>query len=200
VGANTGTGSTATYQPLSAGSTWKYRTDYSAAYGYAFADTDLITMGSKTLTINSKLYTQAYETHSGFSLADTGYYYTSNHDYSTMQKVPTASGTSYAVEFLYLKDNAAVGTTWSSSLSYPHIGVIALNGKITEKGISKTVAGKTFTNVIHTSVSLTMSVLGQSVVANYEIYVAQGVGIVHIDLNEAGIGTIPEDLISYNIK
>ncbi|WP_040626205.1 hypothetical protein [Mucilaginibacter paludis] len=192
-------GVSATYQPLTAGSKWIYRVDYSAT-GYTLIDTDAITMGTTTLTINNKQYHTATETRSGFGIADTGYYYTSNHEYSIMQKI-SAGTSSYAVEMLYLKDNVPVGSTWTASLSYPVIGNVLLNGRITEKGVSKTVAGKTFSDVIHTTIQLTMSASGQAMTFTYEMYVAPNVGIIHIDLRSPGIsGVVPQDLISYNIK
>lgn len=192
-------GASATYQPLTAGSTWKYRIDYSASFGFSMVDTNVITMGSKTLTISNKLYTQAYENNIGFGIIDTGYYYASNHEYSTMEKVSAGSST-YAVELLYLKDNVPVGTSWTASLSYPTLGAVQLTGKITEKGISKIVAGKTFTNVIHTTIQLQMSILGTPTTVTYEIYVAPNVGIVHVDLIQPGYAAVPEDLIAYTIK
>jgi hypothetical protein len=197
MGNNTATGTTS-YQPLSAGSTWTYRTDYGSTLG---ADTSKITMGSKTTTINSKLYTQAYETLTSYpGLIDTGYYYASNHDYSTMQIVATSSTSSSTVEFLYLKDNSAVGTTWTGTINYPSIATFTLNGKITEKGVTKTFLGKTYTNIIHSTVVLTITILGVSQPNTYDFYVAQGIGIVHIDLNSPGYPTTTQDLLSYNIK
>lgn len=191
----------ATYQPLTSGSTWTYRTDYSGA-GFAFIDTAIIVMSSKTYTINSKLYQQAYSHKpSTPSLVDTGYYYTTNHEYSLMQTVAAPGTTnSYAFEMLYLKDNLAVGGTWSSSTTNSFLGTIGLTGKIVEKGITKTVAGKTFANVIHTNVKLSITYQGISAVDTYDIYVAQGVGIIHLEVNTPGMGTIPEDLVSYSIK
>ncbi|MEO6524759.1 MAG: hypothetical protein ABIN91_23945 [Mucilaginibacter sp.] len=196
-GANSG--ASATYQPLTAGSTWKYRTDYTASVGYTLLDTSVITMSAKTSTINSRLYTQAYETRSGFGIADTGYYYTSNHGYSIMQTIP-AGTSSYTLELLYLKDNVAVGTTWTSSLNYPSMGTVTLNGKITEKNISKTVLGKTYTKVIHSTLNLQMTIFGAPYPITYEIYVAQGIGIIHIDLIQPGTPPVQQDLVSYTIK
>jgi hypothetical protein len=198
--AGVATGASATYQPLTAGSTWTYRTDYGGSFGYPLADTSVITMSANTYTINGKLYNQAYETHMGFGIADTGYYYTNNHEYSTMTKLQASATSSYAIEMLYLKDNAAVGTTWSSSTSNSSLGIIQLTGKIVEKSISKTVAGKKFANVIHTNIGLTYGIQGSTYTVTYDMYIAQGVGVIHVDLNQPGYPTVPEDLIAYTIK
>jgi hypothetical protein len=196
----TSNGISASYQPLTAGSTWQYSTDYSASLGFPLIDTDAITMTAKTLTISSKVYNQAYETHAGFGITDTGYYHANNHEYSIMQKLQTSTSSGYAFEMLYLKDNVAVGTTWTANTSNTYLGNIQLTGKIVEKGISKTVAGKTYTNVIHTNLQLVVSLQGTTTPIAYDIYVAQGVGIVRIELNETGYATIPQDLIAYTIK
>lgn len=189
----------ATYQPLTAGSKWTYRTDYSAT-GFALIDTGEITMGTTILTINNKQYHTATETRSGFGISDTGYYYVNNHEYSIMQKLTTGTS-SYTVEMLYLKDNVPVGTTWAASLVYPVLGTVILNGRIAEKGISKTVSGKAYNNVIHTTVQLTLSASGQSMTFAYEMYVAPNVGIIHVELRNPGVsGVVPQDLVSYTIR
>ena len=196
VGANDGT--SANYQPLTTGSTWTYRTDYSAAFGFPSIDTTVVTMGSKTLTISNLLYHQAYSYQPQFkSLIDTGYYGVNNHAYSIMQRLP---GSNDGFELLYLKDNLAVGGTWTASTAASQLGNIQLAGKIVEKGISKTVAGKAYKNVIHTYLQLSTVLYGQNFSFSYDIYIAQDIGIIRIGLNEAGLALIPEDLIAYNIK
>jgi hypothetical protein len=195
VGANDGTN--ANYQPLTTGSTWTYRTDYSSAFGYPFVDTAVVTMGSKTLTISNLIYHLAYSKSTYKSLIDTGYYGVNNHAYSIMQRLP---GSTDGFELLYLKDNLAVGGTWTASTAASQLGNIQLAGKIVEKGVSKLVAGKTYKNVIHTFLQLSTVISGQNFSFSYDIYVAQDVGIIRIELNEPGFTLIPEDLIAYTIK
>jgi hypothetical protein len=202
--AHTNSNPSANYQPLTAGSSWTYRSDFSS-FGLGI-DTTITVMSAKTSTISGKVYQQAYShAPASPSVLDTGYYYVNSHDYSMLQTISlTAGGNSieYNFDMLYLKDNLAVGATWNVTTS-----ALKLNGKIVEKGISKVVAGKTYTNVIHSNIVVNINYLSTNGFVtgsmNYDMYFAQGIGTVRTeisDLTDPQAAVIAQDLIAYTIK
>ncbi len=145
---------------------------------------------SRDSTINAKSYHVFVNTPSGGS----EYYFVTGTDYYTYQSLPAALGGT-KVENLYLKAGATVNSSWSQTYNISYnslpLAVTALN-KIEEKGISRTVNGKTYNNVIH--VSTTLSVAGvppASLVTDIHYYYAPNYGLIEssskISLNYFGI-------------
>jgi len=194
----TGGSTTGTYSPVTAGTTWVYKEVIGTS-----ADTLNYIIPGTTTIIDSKLYSAVNVT-SAKTGNSTGYFANINHVYTLAQAIPT---TTDILEMQYLIDNAAVGTTWTTPAS--PTGTIngvpgRISGKIAEVGISKTVTGMVFNNVIHSTILLQYDYgTGYQTDATYEYYVAKNVGIIEIDSSVSGFGasvTGSTTLLSYKIK
>lgn len=183
------------YLPLTSGSTWKY----SYASDGGTRDTLILTMTGGTTKINGKTYYDAMSTYrQGTSQ---GYFYAGNHIYTTRS---AAVGASVSIELQLLNDTASVGYQWTSSPTDDG----TLDGQpaktvntIVEKGISRTVNGMTFTNVIHTRVQLLYDT-GAGIVPTitYDFYLAKDVGLIENDSNTLDTFYETETLFDYTIK
>jgi hypothetical protein len=168
------TGTSDSYVPSSAGSTWTY----AGTANYT------VTAGGDT-TVAGRHYTVMYKTLGGTSLV--------RHDgasyYSTY-------GTS-TLEILYFKDST-VSTAWSFDLVLPGSTTHYLYA-IAEKGITHVVNGKSYTNVVrvHAKTFAVSPIDGSLVLANEgDYYYAKGIGLIQTNLGTAGVF----DLVSYSIK
>lgn len=180
------------YQPLTVNSTWTYLTDYPTA------DNVVLTATASTQTYNNKAYTVVQA--KGAKLGSQNqYFYNANHLYN--YRVPVdGMGT---IDFTYLNDNAAVNATWKANVTDDGTlnGIPAqMTGTITEKGITKTVSGKQYTDVIHTTILLQYNIASTyTTFATYDFYVAKGIGIIEMDSSTFGL-TSTLKLQSYQIK
>jgi len=196
-GTGTGGGTTPTppvgttdYQPLTTGTTWRYQETQGTD-----VDTSTLTVTGRTRIINTKTYYVIEENSKDGK--DSTYYYKNNHNYITNSE-DFADGV--GTETLYLNDNEAVGYTWTGTAASNPLASGTYSGKIVEKGISKTVLGKTYTDVIHTQVVLKLTLLGiANATINCDIYVAKGIGIIQFDTND-GTDTSSNKIIDYTIK
>jgi hypothetical protein len=186
-----------TYQPITANSYWKYANSITN-------DTSLITMTGTTSTINNQAYNAATSVAKSTGTTTT-YFLVANHSYSTRS---TASG--ITVETNYLIDTAAIGSKWTTKANDAGTiaGVPAQNVTyMVAKGLTKTVAGQTYTNVIKTTVHLQYNYgLGNGFEDSsvYDCYIAQGIGIIETDTDfyYFGVkqGSSTSILINYSIK
>jgi hypothetical protein len=181
------------YQPLSVNSNWTYLTDYPTA------DNVVLTATASTQTFNKKAYTVVQA--KGAKLGTQNqYFYNANHLYN--YRVPVDGlGT---IDFTYLNDNAAANATWTANVTDDGTlnGIPArMTGTIAEKDVTKTVSGKKYTDVIHTTVLLQYQLIAPTytTLATYDFYVAKGIGIVEMDSNTYGV-TSTLKLQSYQIK
>ena len=73
-----------------------------------------------------------------------------------------------------------------------------------EKGISVTVQGQTYTNVIHTQLELSYNIFGIiTPFAIYDYYLSKGVGIVRVRADISAFGTSMQtcsDLAEYHLE
>lgn len=193
----TGGGGTAadTYQPITKGSFWKYKD--SALTG----QTTLMTATGNTKTIGGKNYHVITSETTG-QPATEGYFYVAKPLYGIRSDVN--NGIATTIEFIHLNDTASVGYTWTDNM--PPVNGLAARfiGTVAERNISKTVAGKNYTNVIHTQLNLEyeLPILGWTNFAVYDYYTAKGVGIIRIETTltfGASLRTV-SDLIDYSIK
>ena len=196
-GSVTGTGSQSnTYMPQTKGTFWKY-----ASTGL-LSDTTTNTMTGGTTTFNNKVYYNETTVSQHYKTTSSNYLYSGNHIYS--MKGTSFTGTVVA-EFLYLNDTTSIGHSWTTSITDDGTlnGVPAqLTGTMMEKGISKTLYNKTFTNVIHTQLNLQYDMglgAGFESYALYDFYIAKGIGIIEIDSNVIGL-TSTLVLYDYSIK
>ena len=99
-------------------------------------------------------------------------------------------------EIIILKEKAPVGEKWEQQGT---IQGAAANMKfeIVEKDVSKTVAGKTYANVIYVKMELNLSLMGQDLGGLIgHLYFAKGVGMILSDFG--ALGQAP--LLTYDIK
>lgn len=138
-----------------------------------------ITSTNRDTTVNGRSY-HVFSSSTGGS----EYYAQSGGDYYTYQILPVAIGTTN-VEILFLKDNAAVGATWlaaSAPLTVPGIPIpltININNTIAEKGLSRTVNGKSYTDVIRVSSTISVAGLpGGGVTSDINYFYAPKYGLI----------------------
>jgi len=182
------------YSPLTANSTWTYQTSTGTTY--------TLTSTNKDTTINGKTFHVFTNSNGG-----NNYMGKSGNDYYRFGVLPGIAPNGF--DETYLKDNLDVNGTWTVTQNAMAPGIptpvpVNLTYTITEKGIQKVVAGKTFTNVIH--VKLNISALGIQG-GNGDVYYSAGVGLIEstlvINANPAfGIEAYnqTQTLTNYSIK
>ena len=165
-----------TYLNTSANSSWNYeQTDSST--GTAVVNNYTITSTSNDTLINSKTYHIYTNSVGGFN-----YQNVSGHDYYQFDSLPAGFGTG-VFERLYLKDNATVGTNWTQDFSvnipgFPLAVPVTLTNNIVERDISRIVNGVTYTNVIHTSTSISSSLIPTGLTTAINSYYAPKYGLI----------------------
>ena len=175
------------YVNTATGSSWTYhQTDLT---GIKPPSDYTLTSTSNDTTINSRKY-HVYE----YSYGGSEYLALDGHDYYQYDSIPIKGGIN--IERLYLNDNASIGDTWKQDFylnipNFPLAVPLTLQNKIAEKGISRTVNGKSFSNVFH--VTTTLSSLGipsSALSSNIDSYYAPGYGLIEnttiIQLNYSG--------------
>lgn len=200
-GSGTGSGLN-TYLPLTTNSTFNYTVTRNGAI-----TTPTYTVQSGDTTAFSKSYKKVKS-----NTGETSYYTQQGNDYYTLFNIPSIGG----LELLFLKDNVAENTTWSSSQNVGNINVpgspipvsvtINLQFKIVSKTTNRTVRGKVYNDVIQSQCTLTANTLiGNLPLGTADFYFAKNVGIIEsvIALNNttAGINTNEKyELTAYDIK
>ena len=166
-----------TYLTTSPGSTWQYHQVDSSANTPVSTDYTL-TSSSKDTMINSKSYHIYNNSNGSFQ-----YLNLTGNDYYQFDSLPAGLNVP-AFEQLYLKDNAVVGTTWSQNLSVTVPGVpfqvpVTLSYEIAEKGISRMVNSKNYSNVIHVATTLSSSLIPtDSLHTKIDSYYAEKYGLI----------------------
>lgn len=167
----------ASYMPNTANSSWNYDTKTTApapATGnYTLKATNKDTViGSRTY----RVYTNTSGANEYYAQVGSDYYQFTNASGLSTQKV----------EVLYLKD-APVGTTWTENQTLSMTGLTAtvpLNYQITEKDISYTTNGKTYTGVTHVKTTLgAVTIPGLPIplipTSDVNFYYARGIGRIY---------------------
>lgn len=178
------TGSTAAndYFPLTAGSNWANLYE-----GGAPGDSTYTVSTGQTLTAGANTYNIFGYTDYKYQYNDTLYYRKDGagvyYQYFTAASNYLGFDSATAVEFVMLNENLAVGaafptTTISGTISGNAV-TAKIDGTITEKNVSATVSGHTFTNVIKVQTTLSSVVAGISTKALViEQWFAKGVGVI----------------------
>src|SRR5450432_1165037 len=178
------------YLTTSAGSTWNYHeTDLS---GTTPVNKDFtLTSTSRDSSINSRNY-HVFSNSGGSSQ----YLNITGSDYYQFDSLPAGFGTS-TIERLYLKDNAAVGANWNQATTVTLPGVplavpVTLTFSVVEKGISRTVNGMVYSNVIHVTTSISSVLIpAASLTTSINSYYAKKYGLIEttniISLNYMGV-------------
>lgn len=163
------------YMDFTAGTTWKYQTTNNLT---AAVTINISTSTNRDTTINSKTY-HVFTNSNG---TPNEYYNITGNDYYTFRSLGAALG-NLTIESIYLKDNAAAGVSWSQLVNVPLTGVgtvpVTLTNTITEKGISRTVNGIAYTDVIHVTSTLAVTGLpAGSVTTDIQTYYARKSGLI----------------------
>lgn len=167
---------TENFMSLSPGSTWTYETQNNLT---AAVTTNMVTSSSKDSLINAKTY-HVFLNSNGFP---NDYYNITGNDYFTFRNLGLTAG-NVVVESIYLKANGAAGINWSQVVNVPVAGFpspipVTYTNTITAKGISKTVNGISYTNVIHTTTTIAVAGLPPgSITTDIQSYYAPKVGLI----------------------
>ncbi len=183
---------TVDFSPLTANSTWTYQNTPGASF--------TLTATNKDTVANGKTYRVLLNSTGGNNyLGKSGSNY---YRFGTIAQLNIS-----AAEELYLKDDQPVNATWLATQSFTVPGIplpltANLNYSIKEKGISRTVASKAFSNVTH--VRLDLSITGFGSIGGGDFFYADGVGLIEneIKINVPGQAAINQTqvLTAYTIK
>ena len=193
------------YMSTTAASTWQMRqTDNIAATTTNYT----ITSTNRDSTIFGKAYHVFTNSNTGIN----EYYFISGNDYYTFRTLGLALGNA-KVETIYLKDNSPVGTVWTTSINLtvpmiPFPVPVTLTYTLAEKGISRTVNGITYSNVIHITMAITSSLVPPAgLTTDIHSYYAPKFGLIEntnkVNLNFSGFTQTTDTktiLVSADIK
>ncbi|RFZ91984.1 hypothetical protein D0C36_11085 [Mucilaginibacter conchicola] len=184
------------YQPVTKGSNWTYETEYYGIENSTDKETATNTITGVTKTFDGKKYYEVKVVSEGDE--ETQYIGINNHVYTTL----TIDGED-TFELPYFIDNKSVNESVITSLANQEGFQLQLKTTITEKGISKAILGKTYTNVVHT---VTETQAKQTGAANFtttsttDTYVAKGVGVIAIYAKTPTKNVLKSELKAYVIK
>lgn len=169
------------YLPTTQGSTWSY--GGSSPYS--------LTATGKTKVIDGKTYSemetkQGNETRKSYVLKEKGVYTAIGMDPSLGD-----------IALTFLKEETPVGKPWFQTNTINGVQT-KMTFTIIEKGITKTVQGNTFKDVIHVQMNSTYTFMGMEMDLGIptDYYWAKGVGLILTDMGQ--MGNFP--LMTYNIK
>ena len=176
------------YITTSTGSTWNYHETDSSGTTPVNKDYTL-TSTSRDSSINGRNY-HIFSN----SVGGSQYLNITGSDYYQFDSLPAGFGTT-VFERLYLIDIAPVGISWTQTLSVTLSGIpvpVTLTYNIAEKGISRSVNGTNYTDVIHVTTSISSSLIpAASLTTNINSYYAKKYGLIEttniIQLNYMGI-------------
>jgi len=165
-----------TYMALSASSTRTYETQNNVT---VTTTSNVLTSTSRDSIIGGKTY--HVFTNSNGTAND--YYNISGSDYYTYKVLAAGLGIN-AMETIYLNDNTAVNGNWSQTINIPVTGFPApipatFTNTVTEKGINRTVNSIVYSNVIHTTTTISVTGLPVgSITTDIQSYYAPNVGLI----------------------
>lgn len=178
-----------TFVNTNAGSTWTYHED-NASSGTSVGSDYTITSTTGDTTIGSRKY-HVYS----YSYGGSQYLNLTGHEYYQYDSIPIGGG--IALERLYLKDDAAKGATWSQDVNVTVPGIIIpiplkVTNTIAEKGITRTVKGVEYKDVIHVSTSLSSALIpSPGFTSAIDSYFAPKYGLIEnttkVDINSMGV-------------
>jgi len=177
------------YIPFCDGSVYVY-SDTTGGVGIDVTDTVNII---RDTSIDGKVYQK-------FSNALTDGFYNCESGVSTvlLLNVLSAGGAIPRLEQTLLKANSPVGATWSNTVSTP-VADIVYNSRIEEKGISKTLLGVTYNDVIHVRSVLSTAIGGIPIVlGESHFYYANNIGLIESITSSSGI-TGPPVVVNHRV-
>jgi hypothetical protein len=161
------------YMSLTIGSTWDYQITNNLT---ANTTTNKVTSIAKDSSIGSKKY-QVFTNSNG---TGNSYYNITGNEYWTFTSLGAGSS---GVENIYLQTGRDAGYGWSTPVNLPISGgstlPVTLTNTITEKGISKTVNGIIYTDVIKITTTIAAIALPpNSLTTDIQSYYAPKVGLI----------------------
>lgn len=186
--------------PVSPASTVYLTTSSESSWNYNQIDSSRATPVSSDYTITSTakdtlIDTRTYHVYSN-SAGGNQYFNLSGNDYYQFDSLPAGIGKG-VFEELYLKDNAAAGSTWTQTQTVSVTGSpvpvpVLLSFTIAEKNISRMVNTTNYTNVIHISATISSSLIPvASLTSSINSYYAPNYGLIEsstkINLNYLGL-------------
>lgn len=175
------------FMTVSPGSTWNYafKDNANAAANYNYT----VTSSNSDTSVNGRTY-HKYNVSTG----GTEYYNISGHDYYTYAALPAQIGGNF-IENHYLSDNVIAGTIWIQSYNITYMSVpitIQTTNTVAGVGLSRTVEGHTYSNVIQVNTVITPPAIpGLSFSGSIINYYAPKVGSIenHTEIHINGLGT-----------
>lgn len=180
------------YSPMTAGSTWTYELNTGQTYTLTATNKDTVAAGR-----TYKVFTN--------SAGPNAYRNKSVNEYYRFGIIEGVNANGF--EELYLKDNQDVNGLWQTvqTVNVPGIPlplIATLKYTIAEKGISRTVNGKNYANIIH--IRMDVSVANYGSIGGGDFYYANKVGLIEDALLLTAQGQVltntSEKLITYTIK
>ena len=146
----------------------------------------------KDTTIDSKAFVKIYS-----PLAKSYTYYNCTDGATRLigYNANTVGGNTITVaDITFIKANLPVGGTWQDKLNNPAGQQVLYNSKIAEKGITRTINGHTFTDVIHVYVEagIDVPIVGFTVVTTTDYYFAKNIGLIETIITDPSGGTVIE--------
>lgn len=182
------------FQPVTAGTYWRFNGDVGGV-----PLTQTITMTGATEMVAGKLFYVGTNVMGGVSAANN--YYHGGGNYILRG---TSLGGGITLDFVYLIDDMTVGRTWTARLTADGtVNTVPAQfvGKLVEANITRTISGKSFTDVVHTQGQLQYNLTGtMETFQTYDFYIARGVGLIQIESStNTGIKTV-NSIAEYSIK
>lgn len=187
-----GSASAVNYSPLTANSSWTYLNTPGSSFTLTATSRDTVANGNTYRVLTNSLGGNNYLRKDG-----SNYY-----RFASLAELNIS-----ALEELYLKADQPVNGTWMASQIFNITGfpipiTANLNYTIKEKGITRTVSGKAFSNVTH--VRLDISLAGLGAIGGGDFYYAEGIGLIEnaVKVNAPGQAPIDQTMIltAYVIK
>jgi hypothetical protein len=188
------TDNSANYSPLTVGSNWTYNSTEGDSDTIPFT----LTVTDKDTGINGKTYKVLSSSDGSankyLAKIDSNYY-----RFSSFADIGN-------LEELYLKDNRPVNSTWTNQTSFTPPGsplplTADLIYVVKEKGVARVVNGKTYSDVIH--INVTISVFSQNF-GQGDFYYAKDIGLIEngirLTLPDQELYTTNQVLVSHEIK
>jgi hypothetical protein len=178
------------FMSFTPGLTWQYRvTDNGTGNSTNYT----LTSTSRDTLVGSRTY--RVFTNSNGNTSE--YYNQSGNEYYTFRGLGGGVAGGTQLELLYLKGDAAVGTTWSQSfnLTVPNVPLpipITINYSIAEKGATRVVNNVTYNNVTRVNSNITSTLIpATGLTSDIQNYIAPKYGNIEsinkININFSGI-------------
>jgi hypothetical protein len=167
-----------TYMSMTAGDSRTYETTDNTA-----TPTPLTTINtSVSSTRDTSILGKTYHVFTNSNGSANEYYNKTGSDYYTFRAISAALATP-PIEVIYLKD-AAASTSWSQTVNVPLSGVpttvpVVFTNIVAAKGLTRTVNGKTYTDVVQvTTTAVVTGLPAGSVITDIQSYYAPKFGLI----------------------